>query len=94
VNHHENAVLWRTAAEELRRRPPGGPDDPGPYALQGVARLLEALANAADRGDHIHHDVVTAAEELARHIHRYVPGHDPSSDPTENGLSGSPPPQY
>jgi len=94
VDHHENAVLWRTAAEELRCRPPGGPNDPGPYALHGIARLLEALANSADRGDHVRHDVVTAADELARHIHRYAPGLDPRSDPTENGPSGSPPPQY
>lgn len=80
MNIDENAALWRTAAELLRQRPPGGPHDPGPYGLHGIARLLDALANAADRGDDLRHDVVTAADELARHIDRYVPRADPGSD--------------
>lgn len=76
---NENAVLWRTAADELRRRPSGGHNDPGQYALYGIARLLDALASSAERGDELRQEVVSAAVELARHIHRYVPGHD--SDP-------------
>jgi hypothetical protein len=80
VNIHENAALWRAAAEELRQRPPGGPNDPGQYALLGIGRLLDALANAADRGDDLRFDLVTAADELAGHIHRYVPRDDPGSD--------------
>jgi hypothetical protein len=76
---NEDAVLWRTAADELRRRPSGGRGDPGQYALYGLARLLDALAGSAERGDDLRDEVVSAAVELARHIHRYVPGHD--SDP-------------
>ena len=80
MDHQERAALWRTAATELRRRPPGGPHDPGPYAVLGIARLLDALADTLHSGDRLRHDVVTATDELARHIHRYVPGHDPDSE--------------
>lgn len=66
-----------SAAEELRRRPSGGREEPAQYPPHGVARLLEALAGTAERGDELRPAVVEAATELAGHIRHYDPGHDP-----------------
>jgi thiamine pyrophosphate-dependent acetolactate synthase large subunit-like protein len=87
VDHRERAALWRTAAAELRQRPQGSAQDPGPVAVQGIARLLESLANTVQRGASLSNDVVTVTDEIARHIHRYVPGHDPGSGPADHPAS-------
>ena len=84
MDHRERATLWRTAAAELRQRPQGGAQDPGPVAVQGIARLLESLADTVQWGGSLSNDVVTVTDEIARHIHRYVPGHDPRDGPPDH----------
>jgi hypothetical protein len=68
--------LWRIAASALRRRPPGGEHDPGEYALFGISRLLDALAGAVERGDELRDEVLSATDDLCRHIHHYLPKPD------------------
>jgi hypothetical protein len=70
--------LLVAAAAELRGAPAGRLDGaplPGEFVMFGVARLLDALA-AAMRGERgLPHDVVSAGEDLARHVLTYlVPG--------------------
>jgi len=48
--------------------------------MQAIARLLEKLAEAAqsgvlERDARSTDDIVTTVDVIARHIHRYVPGH-------------------
>jgi hypothetical protein len=68
-------ALLTGAAAELRSAPVGRADHaplPGEFVQFGIARLLDALA-VAMRGPHgLPHDVVSAAEELSRHVLTYV----------------------
>ena len=72
--------LLTGAAAELRSTPTGRTDGaplPGEFVQFGLARLLDALATAMREPHGLPHDVVSAAEELARHIHTYLrPGTD------------------
>jgi hypothetical protein len=67
--------LLVAAAAELRGGPAGRLDGaplPGEFVMFGVARLLDALA-AAMRGERgLPHDVVSAGEDLARHVLTYL----------------------
>jgi hypothetical protein len=67
--------LLTGAAAKLRGAPVSRADRaplPGEFVQFGLARLLDALA-AAMRGPHgLPHDVVSAAEELSRHVRTYV----------------------
>jgi hypothetical protein len=76
MNINTRAARWRAAATDLRRRPAGGAHDPGEYALFGVARLLDALAESLERGDVLRDEVLSAADDLSRHIYHYVPKPD------------------
>jgi hypothetical protein len=72
--------LLTGAAAELRSTPTGRTDGaplPGEFVQFGLARLLDTLAVAMREPRGLPHDVVSAAEELARHIHTYLrPGSD------------------
>lgn len=76
MNVNARAALWRTAANDLRRRPAGGEHDPGEYALFGISRLLDALAGSLERKDELRDEVLSAADDLSRHIHHYIPKPD------------------
>jgi hypothetical protein len=69
----------RTVAHRRQRfasAPPGGEHDPGEYALFGISRLLDALAGAVERGDELRDEVLSATDDLCRHIHHYLPKPD------------------
>jgi hypothetical protein len=73
MNINTRAARWRAAANDLRRRPAGGVHDPGEYALFGITRLLDALAESLERGDDLRDEVLSAADDLSQHIHHYIP---------------------
>jgi hypothetical protein len=81
VDHRERATLWRTAAAELRQRPQGGAQDPGPVAVQGIARLLESLADTVQWGGSLSNDVVTVTDEIAATSIATSPASTPGAAP-------------
>ncbi|OLT18163.1 hypothetical protein BJF78_11985 [Pseudonocardia sp. CNS-139] len=46
---------------------------PGEYTMFGVARILDAVALQVQNGERLHHTVVSAAMEIARHVTTYLP---------------------
>jgi hypothetical protein len=68
-------ALLTGAAAELRGAPLGRTDGaplPGDFVMFGLARLLDSLAAAVRAPAGLPHDVVSAAEELSRHVLTYV----------------------
>jgi hypothetical protein len=63
--------LLAAAADELRRglsAPEVQGKVPTEYVRYGTARLLDALAASVRNGDQVHHAVLSAANEMARHV--------------------------
>jgi hypothetical protein len=50
---------------------------PGEYAMFGIARLLDSLAHSMRHGAALHHDIVSSATEVARHVITYLPSGPP-----------------
>jgi hypothetical protein len=65
------AATLRAAAAEPGRVPVSRE-----FAFNAVAKLLETIGQAIDRGTPLPHELVDAGSEIARHIRRYGPDTD------------------
>lgn len=71
----QDVAALRDAVRQLDERNSPHLHIPSPsseFLLYEIARLLEAIASAVERGDPPAPDVLENAERFARHIHNYI----------------------